>query len=144
MATVSDILAVKGTAVHGVRRTASVYEAIESMVKHNIGALVVTDEEEVCGIITERDYLRRVAVEGRTSRTTRVDEIMSVKVVCVTPNTPLEQCMQLMTDKRTRHLPVMSGTRLAGIVSIGDIVKNLMREQATHIEHLTDYIQGRA
>jgi len=144
MATVSDILSTKGTAVFGVRRTATVFEAIESMVRHNVGALVVTDEGEVCGIITERDYLRRVAIEGRTSKTTLVDEIMSTRVVCVTPNTPVEQCMQLMTNKRTRHLPVMSGQRLAGIVSIGDVVKKLMREQASHIEGLTDYIQGRA
>jgi len=144
MATVADILDAKGYVVHGVRRNATVYEAIESMVRHNIGALVVVEDGILCGIITERDYLRRVAVEGRTSKTTTVDEIMSTKVVCVTPNTTVESCMQLMTGKRTRHLPVMKGDRLCGIVSIGDVVKTQIREQATHIQHLTDYIQGRA
>jgi CBS domain-containing protein len=144
MNTVSDILATKGHTVHGVRRTATVFEAIASMLRHNIGSLVVTDENAFCGIITEREYLRKVALEGRTSKTTIVDEIMMTDVPCVTPNTTLDHCMQLMTDKRVRHLPVMSGDRLTGIVSIGDIVKTLMGEQATHIQSLTQYIQGRA
>jgi len=144
MDTVSDILAIKGPVVHGVRRTATVYEAIESMTRYNVGALLVTDEDQLCGIITERDYLRRVALQGRTSKTTLVDEVMSTKLVCVSPSTSLERCMQLMTERRIRHLPVLNGDRLAGIVSIGDIVKNLIQEQATHIQHLTDYIQGRA
>jgi len=144
MATVSDILAIKGHAVHGVRRTATVYEAIAAMLRHNIGSLVVMDETAFCGIITEREYLRKVALEGRTSRTTIVDEIMMTDVPCVTPSTTLDQCMQLMTDKRVRHLPVMKGDRLAGIVSIGDIVKQMLGEQAIHIQSLTQYIQGRA
>ncbi len=144
MAMVSDILVAKGDTVHGIRRTATVFEAIAVMVRYNIGALVVTDGDELCGIVTERDYLGRVAVEGRTSKTTLVDEIMSSNVVCVTPSTTVEHCMQLMTDRRTRHLPVLRGDRVCGIVSIGDIVKKKIRDQATHIESLTGYIQGRA
>jgi CBS domain-containing protein len=144
METVADILAVKGSLVHGVRRTATVFEAIESMTRYNVGALVVTDEDQLCGIITERDYLRRVAVVGRTSKTTAVDEVMSTRLVCVSPGTTLDRCMQLMTERRIRHLPVLVGDRLTGIVSIGDIVKALIHEQATQIQHLTDYIQGRA
>jgi len=144
METVSDILEAKGNRVHGIRKTATVFEAVESMSRHNVGALVVTDEDQICGIITERDYLRRVVLLGRTSRTTSVGEVMSTKLVCVDPSSSLDHCMQLMTNRRIRHLPVLSGDRLAGIVSIGDIVKTMIREQASHIQHLTDYIQGRA
>jgi CBS domain-containing protein len=144
MATVSDILAAKGRSVHQARRDETVYDAIERMVHHNIGALVVVDGGEVCGLVTERDYLGRVALRGRASKTTRVDEIMTTKVVCVHAGMDVEECMQIMTERRTRHLPVVSGRHLIGIVSIGDLVKSLMQEQAWNIEGLTGYIQGRA
>ncbi|HVW28959.1 MAG TPA: CBS domain-containing protein [Polyangiaceae bacterium] len=142
MATVADIIALKGNAAHRVGPHDTVYTAIEKMVKHNIGALVVVENDALVGVITERDYLRRIAVEGRTSKTTPVAAIMSVRPATVTPNTTVQQCMQIMTDRRIRHLPVMSNGRLAGIVSIGDIVKSMISEQADHIEHLTEYIQG--
>ncbi|HVU03254.1 MAG TPA: CBS domain-containing protein [Polyangiaceae bacterium] len=144
MATVADVLADKGSAVFAVSPTASVYEAIERMVANNVGALVVLDGAALTGIVTERDYLRRVALEGRTSRETTVAEIMSPGVVTVTPGTSLDQCMRFMTGRRVRHLPVLAAGRLAGIISIGDVVKRLLGEQATQIQDLTLYIQGRA
>jgi CBS domain-containing protein len=144
MANVNDILRSKGSAVHGVAPTATVYEAIERMVARNVGALVVRDGDRPCGIVTERDYLRRIAIEGRTSKATKVEAIMSTELVSVTPDTSVERCMTLMTEKRVRHLPVISGGHLKGMVSIGDVVKHLLRDKEDHIQHLTDYIQGRA
>jgi CBS domain-containing protein len=144
MATVADLLDQKGSATHSVGSQATVYEAIERMVAHNVGALLVVDGGALVGIVTERDYLRRIAVEGRTSKETLVAAIMSNRPVTVGLSTSVDKCMQIMTERRIRHLPVVAGNRIAGIVSIGDIVKSLLREQATHIEHLTEYIQGRA
>ena len=144
MATVADIISQKGSTAHSVAPQATVYEAIEKMVQNNIGALLVVDGAALVGIVTERDYLRRIAVEGRTSKGTLVSAIMSTRLTTVALGTTVERCMQIMTERRIRHLPVVAGSRIAGVVSIGDIVKNLMREQANHIEHLTEYIQGRA
>ncbi len=144
MATVADIISEKGSIAHSVEPEATVYEAIEKMVHNNVGALLVVKDGALVGIVTERDYLRRIAVEGRTSKGTRVFEIMTSRPYTVTLSTDVERCMQTMTERRIRHLPVLSGSRIAGVVSIGDIVKNLIQEQATHIEHLTEYIQGRA
>jgi CBS domain-containing protein len=144
MATVRDVLDVKGTAVHDIWRTATVYQAIEKMVQCNVGALIVTDEGFPCGIVTERDYLRRIALEGRTSKTTRVEEIMSSELATVGPDTDLDDCMETMTDRRMRHLVVMEDGHLAGIVSIGDVVKWAVREREAEVRSLTNYIQGRA
>jgi CBS domain-containing protein len=142
MSTVAEIIALKGSTAHRVGPHDTVYTAIERMVKHNVGALVVIENDALLGVITERDYMRRIAVEGRTSKATPVAAIMTVRPATVSPNTTVQQCMQTMTERRIRHLPVMSNGRLAGIVSIGDIVKSLITEQADHIEHLTEYIQG--
>lgn len=144
MASVRDVLLVKGSVVYDIWRNATVYQAIEKMVQCNVGALVVTDEGMPCGILTERDYLRRIALEGRTSRTTRVEEIMSPKLAAVGRDTDLDECMGIMTDRRLRHLVVMDGGRLVGIVSIGDLVKWQVRERESEVRSLTDYIHGRA
>lgn len=144
MATVRDMIRSKGSAVHSVTPSATVYEAIEKMVRYNVGALLVLENDRVCGILTERDYLRRVALEGRTSKTTLVGDIMTTKIVSVAMETSVPDCMELITERRVRHLPVMEDSHLVGIVSIGDLVKNLMRDQQAHIEHLEEYIQGRA
>jgi len=144
MATVRDMIRSKGSAVHSVSPSATVYEAIEKMVRYNVGALVVLENDKACGILTERDYLRRVALEGRTSKATRVGDIMTTKLIAVSMDTSVPDCMELFTDRRVRHLPVMEDDQLVGIVSIGDVVKNLMRDQQAHIEHLEEYIQGRA
>jgi signal-transduction protein with cAMP-binding, CBS, and nucleotidyltransferase domain len=144
MATVKDVLEVKGTVVYDVWRSATVYQAIEKMVQCNVGALVVTDEGVPCGILTERDYLRRIALEGRTSKTTRVEEIMSPKLAAVGCDTDLDECMAIMTDRRLRHLVVLEGTRIVGVVSIGDVVKWMVRDREAEVQSLTNYIHGRA
>ncbi|HEX4336708.1 MAG TPA: CBS domain-containing protein [Polyangiaceae bacterium] len=144
MATVADIISVKGSTAHCVGADDTVYAAVEKMVKHNVGALLVMENDMLVGIVTERDYLRRIAVEGRTSKETRVATIMTANPTTVSSGTTIQRCMQTMTERRIRHLPVMSGRRIAGVLSIGDIVKSMLSEQASHIEQMTEYIQGRA
>ena len=109
MATVKQLLSIKGRTVHTISETATVFDAISKMVNNNTGSLVVVRDGTPCGIITERDYLRRVALEGRASKTTEVREIMSSKLVYVDPDTDVEECMALMTHRRIRHLPVLDG-----------------------------------
>ena len=142
MATVSQLLVIKGQTVHAIDRMATVFEAITKMVERNVGALIVLDGMRPSGIVTERDYLRKVALFGRASRTTRVEEIMSSGLISVGPDTPLEECMTMMTSNHIRHLPVFDGTDLAGIVSIGDLVKYLAGDRLAQIEELTAYVQG--
>jgi CBS domain-containing protein len=142
MKTVSQLLVSKGPTVHTIDRTATVFDAITKMVERNVGALLVMDGLRACGILTERDYLRKVAVRGRASRTTRVEEIMSGGLISVSPDTSIEECMGLMTGNRIRHLPVFEDNQLAGIVSIGDIVKSLASDRLSQIEQLTAYVQG--
>ncbi len=122
---------------------ATVFDAVKAMVEANVGALLVTEGDEIVGIFTERDYLRRIAVEGRRSRTTNVSEVMSAPVICVTPETGIEESMALMTDRRIRHAPVTDGGKLVGMVSIGDLVKFQTRQQSFEIKYLKDYITAR-
>jgi signal-transduction protein with cAMP-binding, CBS, and nucleotidyltransferase domain len=143
MSRVADILASKGAGVHTVEKTSTVFDAVKKMVDKNVGALVVTDGDAIAGIITERDYLRRIVLEGRTSKTTRVLEIMTERLIVVDPSRPVEECMAMMTSERIRHLPVIHEGRLAGIVSIGDVVKHLSKARAAEIRYLTDYISGK-
>ena len=143
MTQVSDILTEKGREVLKIDADAFVLEAVERMVKENVGSLLVTEGDDVAGIITERDYLRRVAVEGRSEQETSVREIMSSPLIVVTPQTSIDECMALMTNKRIRHLPVVDDGELAGIVSIGDVVKFQSRNQDYEIQFLHDYIAGR-
>jgi CBS domain-containing protein len=142
MTTVSDLLARKGKTVYTIGKRNTVFEAIGLMVAHNVGALVVLEGTTPCGIITERDYLRKVALMNRASKSTCVQEIMSGDLLHVDPSTPLDECMQHMTHARIRHLPVLSGGQLVGIVSIGDLVKSLAEERKQEIHELTAYIQG--
>ena len=139
---VSDLLAQKGSQVYSIGPDATVFDAIGTMVEKNTGSLLVTRGDEILGILTERDYLRRVALQGRSSRSTRVEEIMTSDLVVVSPGCDLEQAMAVMTEKRIRHLPVIDGPRLAGVVSIGDIVKHLSAEREAEIGYLRDYISG--
>ncbi len=144
MSKVERMIIGKGRIVYTIAPTNTVFEAIAKMVAYNVGSLVVIGEDgSPCGMITERDYLRRVALEGRSSKTTFVQEIMSTGLSIVSPQTEAEDCMSLMTKKRVRHLLVIEDGKLVGIVSIGDIVKHLAREREATIEQLTDYIQGR-
>jgi CBS domain-containing protein len=142
MATVAELLARKGKTVHTIGKRSTVFEAISLMVAHNVGALVVVEGMTPCGIITERDYLRKVALMNRASRSTFVQEIMSDRLLYVDLNTSVDDCMQHMTEARIRHLPVLSGGQLVGMLSIGDLVKCLAEERKQEIHQLTAYIQG--
>ena len=143
MSTVSQILREKGNKVFQIEASATVFEAIKYMVDANVGALLVTDGRQITGIMTERDYLRRVTLEGRTDKEAHVEEIMSSPLIYVTPDAGIEECMALMTDRRIRHLPVVDGDDVVGLVSIGDLVKFQTKEQSFRIQYLTEYITGR-
>jgi CBS domain-containing protein len=143
MGHVSDILEGKGTDVLGIEASATVYDAVAKMVEGNVGALLVYEGEMLAGIVTERDYLRRVAVEGRDERTTPVREIMTRELVYVGPEASIDECMAVMTERRIRHLPVLGEERtVLGIVSIGDVVKFQSKEQSVQIRFLTEFISG--
>ena len=143
MSQISEILTEKGRRVLKIDADASVLEAVELMVEENVGSLLVTDSGDVTGIVTERDYLRRVALEGRTDAETSVREIMSSPLIVVTPETAIAECMALMTNKRIRHLPVVDAGEVAGIISIGDLVKFQSRQQSYELQFLHDYIAAR-
>ena len=139
---VKDLIEVKKKGVWSIEPTASVYDAIARMAEKQIGALLVTDETKVIGIITERDYARKVVLQGKSSKNTPVSEIMTERVIFVHPEQPIEECMALMTEKRIRHLPVLNGGRLIGMVSIGDVLKVVISEKDLLIDQLTNYISG--
>lgn len=140
MTQVSQILTEKGRGVLTIAADASVLEAVECMVKKNVGSLLVMEGNDVTGIVTERDYLRRVAAKGRTDQDTPVREIMSSPLIVVTPQTTIDECMAVMTNQRVRHLPVVDAGEMVGIVSIGDVVKFHSRQQDYEIQFLHDYI----
>ncbi|SAK78007.1 CBS domain-containing protein [Caballeronia hypogeia] len=143
MATVTQVLKTKSDkTVHTIDAEASVHEAMALMSKAEVGALVVTVGGEVCGIVTERDYARKVILRDRASRTTTVCEIMTAPVMSVSPRTGTDDCMALMTQHHVRHLPVIEGGRLVGIVSIGDLVRHLIEEQQFAIDQLETYVRG--
>jgi CBS domain-containing protein len=136
----SEILDEKGHDVLRIEADASVLEAVKRMVAANVGSLLVTESGEITGIVTERDYLRRAALEGRTDKETAVREIMSSPLLVATPETTVDECMALMTDRRIRHVPVVDGGEVVGIVSIGDVVKFKTKQQSFEIQFLHDYI----
>lgn len=143
MASVAQILRSKANpGVHTIEPTATVFDALQIMAEHNIGALPVVRGGELAGIVTERHYARRIALVGRSSRDTPVAEIMDTRVWCVGPGTSREECMALMSERRVRHLAVMGDGRLVGLVSIGDLVKDTIAEQRFLIAQLEHYIAG--
>jgi CBS domain-containing protein len=142
MAKVKDILALKGRSVWSIAPDSSVYDAMKLMAEKGIGALMVIDGEKVVGILSERDYARKVILQGRASRTTQAREIMTGHVLYAQPEQNIEECMALMTDKRIRHLPVYEEGRLIGVISIGDLVKSIITEQKFIIEQLERYISS--
>ena len=142
MMTVRDILKVKGTDVWCVEPDATVFDALQRMAEKEVGALVVTQGAQAVGLITEREYARKVVLQGRASPTTLVKEIMTSPVVYIHLDQPIEECMALMTEKRTRHLPVIEDGKLVGLISIGDIVKSIIADQQFIIEQLVRYISG--
>lgn len=143
MKTVREVLRSKrDQAVWTIMPSASVLEAVRLMAERNLGALVVTEGSNVLGIVTERDYARKIILLGRSSKDTAVRDIMTAPVIAVRPGQTNEECMELMTEKRVRHLPVVDGARLIGLVSIGDLVKDIISEQKQTIQHLEHYITG--
>jgi CBS domain-containing protein len=144
MTTVAEILKSKPqTAVYSVAPQDSVFQALRTMAEKEVGALLVLDGGAIAGIFTERDYARKLALRGRTSMDTPVRDVMTSSVLCVRPNQTSEQCMQIMTGKRLRHLPVVEEDgRLLGMISIGDLVKDIISEQKFIIEQLEHYITG--
>ncbi len=143
MVTVKQLLDEKGLSVWTTSPNASVFDALLAMAEKNVGALVVTEGKNVVGIFSERDYARKVTLLGRRSRELAVADVMSTNVVHVSPHDSVEHCMELMTDKRIRHLPVLEDNALVGIISIGDVVRRFIEEQRSTITHLEDYITGR-
>ena len=140
--TVGQLLDAKGSETWTIGPDASVYEALEMLADKNVGALVVVENDGVCGIISERDYARKIMLLERDSRETKVSEIMTAKVRTVTRDQSVAECMTSMTEHHIRHLPVVEGDRLVGLISVGDVVKAVMAEQAFLIQQLEQYITG--
>ncbi|MEX0648557.1 MAG: CBS domain-containing protein [Balneolaceae bacterium] len=140
--TVQELLKRKGNIVYSIDPDATVYESIEKMANLNIGALLVMREQKLVGIITERDYRNKVILMGRTSKNTPVKDIMVREVFCVNPTNSINLCMQIMTQKRIRHLPVVNQGEVTGVISIGDVVKSVIDHQKVEIKSLRNYIAG--
>ncbi len=140
--TVSSILSSKGSRIWSVEPETTVFDAIKTMADKNVGALLVMEGEKLVGVISERDYTRKVALKGRSSRDTTVREILSPNVVSATPRHTIEVCMRLMTENRVRHLPIVEGETVVGVVSIGDLVNWTISAQHAAIEQLENYITG--
>jgi len=137
---VSDILKSKSTNIYSVAGHTSVYDAIKVMGEKNIGALLIMEDGKLTGILSERDYARKVVLKGKSSRETPVKDIMTENVLTVTPEDTIEQCMAIMTDKHIRHLPVVEADKVLGMVSIGDVVNGIIESQKETIAHLQSYI----
>jgi len=142
MKTVANILAAKGSEIFEVAPGASVHEALQILAERNVGALVVAEDGKLVGIVSERDYARKVVLVDRSSQDTLVSEIMSTEINTVAPTASVEECMELMTEHHIRHLPVLEGEELVGVVSIGDVVKAVIADLAAMIEQLDSYIRG--
>jgi CBS domain-containing protein len=142
MLSVQQLLEQKPKGIYSVQPDEPVITAIRKMAEHHIGALLVMTGDKLVGILSERDYARKVVLLGRSSTETRVSEIMTSKVVTVTPQQDIHDCMRLMTDRRIRHLPVMTGERVVGVLSIGDLVRAVIEEQERTIADLETYIHG--
>ena len=142
MISVRQLLDRKGRQVFAIAPGAAVLDAIRLMAERHVGALLVMEGETLSGIVSERDYARKVILMGRSSADTPVRDIMTAAVITVQPETPVEKCMQVMTERRVRHLPVIDGGRVVGMVSIGDLVKAVIAEQQQQIEQLESYIHS--
>jgi CBS domain-containing protein len=142
VATIREILHHKGGATWSVSPDTTVFEAIQLMAEKNVGALLVIKDDKLTGILSERDYTRKVILKGRASKETRVNEILSGHVIHVSPDHTVEQCLRLMTEHRVRHLPVLDGQKIVGVVSIGDLVNWIITSQSSTIHQLETYITG--
>ncbi len=139
---VSHLLQHKGEEVWSLAPDATVYEAIDQMAQKGVGALLVMDGERLVGIVSERDYARKVILKGKSSKEIRVREIMSYPVICARPEFAIDEAMALMTDKKVRHLPVVVEDRVVGVISIGDVVRAIIADNEYNIQQLTAYIGG--
>jgi len=139
---VGAILAHKGPVVWSIAPDATVFEAIELMADKNVGALPVVENGRLVGIISERDYTRKVILKGKSSKETPVRDIMTLELVTADPGDSVSECMHVMTDKRVRHLPVLEGTKMVGLISIGDLVRRIISAQTATIDNLEKYITG--
>lgn len=143
MGLVSNLLEYKGSDIYSIDPNTTVFTALEELAKYDVGALVVKDKnDKIVGIFSERDYARKVTLLGKTSKNCKVKEMMTTTIYYVKPQNYLRECLELMTKKRTRHLPVMENNKLVGLVSIGDIVNRIISEQKTKIHDLESYIVG--
>jgi CBS domain-containing protein len=142
MKLVKHLLDTKGGDVISITPEASVFDAIKLMADRAVGSLLVMQGEELIGIVTERDYARKVILLGRSSETTRVEKIMSTEIIAASVEQTVQECMSLMTEKRIRHLPVVAGDRVIGLISIGDLVQAIISDQQQAIEQLENYISG--
>ena len=140
--TIEAILAQKGTEIFSISAESTVYDAVALMAEKNVGALLVIQDGTLVGLISERDYTRKVMLCGKRSRETLVNEIMSSELTVISPREPVENCLRMMTDKRIRHLPVVDGDSIRGVISIGDLVKWVIATQSAAIQHLEMYISG--
>jgi CBS domain-containing protein len=143
MKTVKDILRAKGSKVYSISPDATVYEALNRMAEENVGSMLVFEGKDLVGLISERDYSRKTILKGRLSKDTAVREIMTIPVVSVHPDDDIEACMELFTDKRVRHLPVIEKGKVVGIVSMGDVFKIILDYKEFIIEELENYIKGK-
>ncbi|PJH76288.1 MAG: histidine kinase [Anaerolineae bacterium CG_4_9_14_0_8_um_filter_58_9] len=143
MKTVEDILKEKGRQVWGISPHATILEALRLMAEKDVGALVVVEDDQIMGIISERDYARKIALRGKSSVNTPVKEIMTNKVYYVSPKATIQECLALITQQSIRHLPVLENGKLVGLISIGDVVKSIIDEQEITITQLSDYITGK-
>lgn len=143
MGNVNDILRTKGTKTFSVTPDTFVYEALEIMVDKNVSALVVMENDKLAGIFTEKDYARKVVLKGKASKETKIGEIMTSNLVTVTPESSIDDCMHVMTERFIRHLPVVKDDQLIGIISIGDVVKSIIEDQKFIIENMGNYIAGK-
>jgi CBS domain-containing protein len=139
---VSALLQSKGTQVYSVTPDTKVFDAIRQMAEKNVGALVVLSEGRVVGIFSERDYTRKVVLHGKSSKHTKVQELLSTPIISASPDSSVEECMRLMTTYRVRHLPILEGEKLVGVISIGDLVNWTISAQSTAIHQLQNYIAG--
>ena len=142
MKTVQQILSKKGNEIFSITPDSTMYDALKLMADKDVGALLVLADDKVLGIVSERDYARKIILKGKLSRETSVSEIMTAKVVSVTPTMHVDNCMEIMIEKHIRHLPVEENGKLVGLISIGDVVKAVIYEEEFVIEQLTSYIKG--
>ena len=140
--TIAAVLRGKGSNVETITADVRLFDAVRRLGEKRIGALVVVENDRIAGIMSERDYTRKVFLRGKKSKETRVDEIMSTSVMVTHPNESVDECLRVMTDKHVRHLPVLDGEQVVGVISIGDLVKHIISCQSATIAHLESYISG--